>query len=74
MQRAEMAVGPASFATVDDAAGRLEPLAVPLGRLTSTLRRHLLTIVTVFACGVSGTYVMVKLMPRQYTADATILI
>jgi polysaccharide biosynthesis transport protein len=74
MQRAEMAVGPVSFATADDAAGRLEPLAVPLGRLTSTLRRHLLTIVTVFACGISGTYVVVKLMPRQYTADATILI
>ena len=44
MQRAEMAVGPVSFATADDALGRLEPLAVPLGRLTSTLRRHLLTM------------------------------
>jgi succinoglycan biosynthesis transport protein ExoP len=57
-----------------DAVSRLEPLAVPLGRLTSILRRHLWVILVVFAVGVGGTVVVVKRMPKLYTADASILI
>jgi hypothetical protein len=40
-QRDEAATNSIAFARVSEATGRLEPLAAPLGRLTSTLRRHL---------------------------------
>jgi len=74
VQRSEMDAGPISFAGALDPGSRLEPLAVPIGRITSILRRHLLTILLVFVFGVGATYVVVKLLPKQYTADATILI
>jgi succinoglycan biosynthesis transport protein ExoP len=59
---------------MDDTTGRLEPLAVPLGRLKSILRRHLWVVVVTFVVGIGGTAVVVKQMPKQYTAEASILI
>jgi succinoglycan biosynthesis transport protein ExoP len=67
-------VGPIRFASMDDPTGRLEPLAVPLGRLKSILRRHFRIVLLTFVLGVGGTAVFVKHMPKQYTAEAAILI
>ena len=65
---------PVRFASVGETTGALEPLAVPLGNLKSILRRHLWVVVLAFIVGVGGTAVVVKGMPRQYTAEAAILI
>jgi polysaccharide biosynthesis transport protein len=67
-------IGPMRFMPMDDATGRLEPLAVPLGRLKSILRRHVWVVLLTFAIGVGGTAVVVKQMPKQFTAEASILI
>jgi polysaccharide biosynthesis transport protein len=74
MQRPDLELGAPSFATASDGTSKLEPLAVPLGRITSILRRHLLVILSVFVVGVGATDVVVKLMPRRYSAEASILI
>jgi polysaccharide biosynthesis transport protein len=73
-QRANTAASPISLTPEADAIGRLEPLAVPMGQIKSILRRHILLLLGVFALGVGGTYLVVKLMPKEYTATATILI
>jgi succinoglycan biosynthesis transport protein ExoP len=57
-----------------DAIGNLEPLAVPMGRFTSILRRHFFTVLFVFVLGVGGTGMVVRMIPKQYTAEAAILI
>src|SRR6201985_3023359 len=66
--------GPIRFAPMDDPTGRLEPLAVPLGRLKSILRRHFRVVLLTIVIGIGGTVVFVKHMPKQYTAEAAILI
>jgi polysaccharide biosynthesis transport protein len=67
-------VGSMRFMPMDDATGRLEPLAVPVGRLKSILRRHFAVVLLTFALGVGGTEAVVKQMPKQFTAEASILI
>ena len=67
-------IAPMRFMPMDDATGRLEPLAVPMARLKSILRRHIGVVLLTFALGVGGTALVVKQMPRQFTAEASILI
>jgi succinoglycan biosynthesis transport protein ExoP len=74
VQQSQTTANPIAFAPQADALSRLEPIAVPLGRIASTLRRHIWVLTVVFAIGVGGTYVVVRLLPKQYTAAATILI
>jgi capsular exopolysaccharide synthesis family protein len=52
----------------------IEPMAVPFARITSVLRRHLWVIVITFAIGVGGAGYLVEGMPKQYTAQAAIII
>jgi capsular exopolysaccharide synthesis family protein len=59
---------------VSETTGGLEPLAVPLGNFKSILRRHFWVVVLSFVVGVGGTAVVVRGMPKQYTAEAAILI
>jgi polysaccharide biosynthesis transport protein len=67
-------VNPIRFAPTDDAAGRLEPLAVPVGRFITILRRHLLIVLLTFMTGVGVTAYVVKGMPKMFTAEASLLI
>ena len=73
-QRAEETETPLSLTPRVDAIHGTEPLAVPLGRITSTLRRHVWVMAAVFVIGVGGTSVVVRMMPKQFTAAATILV
>ena len=65
---------PLPAAPQEEAVARLEPLAVPLGRFTSILRRHLLVALAIFVLGVGTTALVLRSMPKQYTAGASILI
>jgi capsular exopolysaccharide synthesis family protein len=58
----------------NDSTHRLEPLAVPVGRITLILRRHLWVVIAVFLLGVGGAALVVKGMPRRYTAEVSILV
>ncbi|HQT79943.1 MAG TPA: Wzz/FepE/Etk N-terminal domain-containing protein, partial [Rhodopila sp.] len=62
------------FMTESEALNRLEPLSVPVTRLTSILRRHVWLLLSVAGIGIGGTALVVQKMPREYTASATILI
>lgn len=57
-----------------DGTGRLEPLAVPIGRFTSILRRQFWVLLATFVIGVGCTAAVVTRLPKQYTAEADILI
>ena len=57
-----------------DATGRLEPLAVPFGSFKSVLRRHLYIVLLAPAVGAGSTYAVLHQMPRQFTAEASILV
>ena len=65
---------PSALPPLDDPTRRLEPLAVPIGRLTSILRRRLWIIIGVCLFGVGATDVMVKGMASMYTAEVSILV
>jgi succinoglycan biosynthesis transport protein ExoP len=52
----------------------IEPMAVPFARVTSILRRHIWVIVITFAIGVGGAGFLVEGMPKQYTAQAALII
>lgn len=52
----------------------LEPLAVPLGRMISILRRNLWVVLLAFLVGTGITAIVVNVMPRRYTAEASIVI
>ena len=69
---------PVSAATglplANDSTHRLEPLAVPVGRITLILRRHLWVVIAVFLFGMGFTALVVKGMPRRYTAEVSILV
>ena len=58
----------------DDGTSRLEPLAVPLGRITSILRRNLWVVLLTFMIGVCGSAAVVMSMDKRYTAEASIVI
>ncbi len=49
-------------------------MAVPFARITSVLRRHIWVILITFAIGVGGAGFLVEGMPKQYTAQAAIII
>lgn len=57
-----------------DAATQLEPLSVPFARLTSTLRRHMWVVVLCPVLIVGTAFSVLRHMPKQYTAEASILI
>jgi succinoglycan biosynthesis transport protein ExoP len=65
---------PPGFPLLDDATNRLEPLAVPVGRFTSILRRRLWVVIAVFIVGVGMTATVVTSMPKKYTAETSILV
>lgn len=73
-EKAADSPGPMRFAPTDDPTGRLEPLAVPVGRFTSIVRRHIWVVLVTFVIGVGGTAFIVKGMSKQYTAEASLLI
>ncbi len=55
-------------------APRPEPLAVPAGRLIAILRRHLWVVLFCPLVIVTAAFAVLRQMPRQYTAEASILI
>jgi succinoglycan biosynthesis transport protein ExoP len=59
--------------TIDPVAG-VEPIAVPFGRLLSTLRRHLWVLLLIFLCGVGMTVATIGSMQKQYTSQAALII
>ncbi len=73
-QYTEPAIGPAAYTAPDAAMARLEPLAVPFGRFASTLRRHLWVVLLCPALVVGIAFAVLHRMPKQYTAEASILI
>jgi len=74
MQHHEQPSAPGGNIALDGGANGLEPLAVPLGRIVSILRRNLWVIVLTFTIGVCGTAAIVTAMAKRYTAEATIVI
>jgi polysaccharide biosynthesis transport protein len=62
------------LADPSQAAARLEPLAVPLTRFGGIIRRHYLVIMLTLLLGVGGTTAIVSMLPKQFTAEATLLI
>ncbi len=67
-------VGPIKLTQMSDATERLEPLAVPMGRFKSILRRQLWIVLLTLFFGIGGTAAVVMRMPRQFTAEASILV
>ncbi len=57
-----------------DPAARLEPLAVPMGRLISILRRHLWIVLLCPTLAVGAAVIVLKRMPKQFTAEAALVI
>ena len=57
-----------------DGTNNLEPLAVPVGRLMSILRRNLWIVLLTFLVGVCGSATVVASMDKRYTAEASIVI
>jgi succinoglycan biosynthesis transport protein ExoP len=57
-----------------DPAAAVEPIAVPFGRLLSTLRRHLWVFVMTIVIIVGATVAVVEGMPKQYTSQAALII
>ena len=79
MQRSEQfstrdALVAPTFATTSDGLNGLEPLAVPLGRMMSILRRNIWVVLLTVGIGVGGTAAVVTLMAKRYTAEASIVI
>lgn len=72
--RPELQINVPGLPGTPDPAGRLEPLGVPLSRLGAILRRHLLLLLLVFVLGSGGTAYIMKSLPKQYTAEASLLI
>ncbi|MBS0558653.1 MAG: polysaccharide biosynthesis tyrosine autokinase [Proteobacteria bacterium] len=52
----------------------LEPIGVPIGRALSLIHRNLWVVILILGLGLGGAAVVLKSMPKQYTAGATILI
>ena len=63
-----------NLADPSQAVARLEPLAVPLTRFWGIIRRHFLVVLLTLLLGVGGTTFIVSMLPKQYTAEATLLI
>ncbi len=63
-----------AFVASEDGVDGLEPLAVPLGRMISILRRNLWVVLLTAVLGVGGTAVVVTVMAKRYTAEASIVI
>ncbi|MCB8881751.1 polysaccharide biosynthesis tyrosine autokinase [Acidisoma cellulosilytica] len=59
---------------VIDPTAAIEPIAVPFGRLGAVLRRRLWIIVLALIVGLGGAFLLVQRMPKQYTAQASLLI
>jgi polysaccharide biosynthesis transport protein len=57
----------------DPGAG-LEPLGVPVSRITGILRRHFWIVALTVFVGVGGAMLVVRQMPKQFAAQASILI
>jgi succinoglycan biosynthesis transport protein ExoP len=57
-----------------DPASAVEPMSVPFGRLFSTLHRHLWLLLLTIVAIVGTTAVVVEVMPKQYTSQATLII
>jgi capsular exopolysaccharide synthesis family protein len=57
-----------------DPAAAVEPIAVPFGRIFSTLRRHLWVLLATVVIIVGTTAVVVEGMPKQYTSQADLII
>ncbi len=74
LQRIETTDAPAMLAAAVDPAARLEPLAVPMGRLISILRRHLWVVLLCPTLAVSTATIVLKRMPKQFTAEAALVI
>ncbi len=72
--RTDVTSQPETAGAANDPSMRLEPLAVPFGRMGSILRRHLWIIILTFLAGVGGMAVIVHGMPKLYTAEASIII
>jgi succinoglycan biosynthesis transport protein ExoP len=60
--------------SISDPIHGLEPLAIPAGRLAAILRRRLWVIIVVVLPIVGITGIVVKAMPKRYTAEASILV
>ena len=65
---------PEGLPSLGDSPHGIEPLAVPVGRLKSILRRRLWVIISVFLPIVFVTGIIVKGMPKRYTAEVSILV
>jgi polysaccharide biosynthesis transport protein len=74
LQRAEAVIGPGGPMLPNEAMARLEPLSVPFGRLSSILRRRLLVVLLCPVLIVGGTAAVLKNMPKQFTAETSIVI
>ncbi len=57
-----------------DPNSRLEPIGVPVVQFGRIIRRHAWLVLGCLLLGAGGTLLLVSRMPRQYTAEATILI
>ncbi|WP_419759363.1 GumC family protein [Acidisoma sp.] len=57
-----------------DPTAAVEPIAVPISRLLSTLRRHLWVLLLTVVVVVGATAFVLQGMPKQYTAQAALII
>lgn len=73
-ENASMGLEAAIPASATEAMGRLEPLAVPFNRFGSILRRRLWLVLLIPVVGVGITAVLLKQLPKQYTAEALLVI
>src|SRR6516164_4664879 len=62
------------FAGLTEPTSHLEPIGVPLARFGAILRRHYWVILFFLLLGPGVTAAFFKSMPKQYTAEASLLI
>jgi polysaccharide biosynthesis transport protein len=72
--RTPTSVGTGGFIAAADPSSRLEPLGVPIARFGAILRRQYLTVLLVLMVGIGCTVAVVASLPKQYTAETSILI
>ncbi len=74
IERSPIPIGAVALAGTSESINRMEPLGIPLARFGAILGRHWCLLLLTMAVGAGGTAAFVTSIPKQFTAEASILI
>src|ERR1700761_1127983 len=74
IERSPIPIGAVALAGTSESINRMEPLGIPLARFGAILGRHWCLLLLTIAVGAGGTAAFVTSIPKQFTAEASILI